>query len=345
MGHALGWSQEYFRYVRPTVAEALTFWRAVARHIPHPELRAQALSSLATKHFHCEGGAIYGIPSRDPDGRLIRFIIPYQTLCDYLDTVTDRGPSRDPANLRLLHQSLLAAVRPDEPLRDYYALHPFQDDGGYIAELVRACQTALGSLPGFSALQPWVEPFARRYIDLQVFKHGPPDTRVPLLTDWAARHGARQYGLSWGEMAAAAGSTLGIFALLHHALESSPDLSQANALVSLYFPWLAALHILLDYFVDQEEDREAGDLNFVSDYRSLDEAAARLSWLSRQVQIRTKALPDGTFHAFIAQGLLGFYLADPKVGRPPGAHARRILAHAGPLAIGLYLAALVGRHP
>ena len=35
-----------------------------------------------------------------------------------------------------------------------------------------------------------------------------------------------------------------------------------------YFPYVQGLHILLDYFIDQEEDRIGGDLNFCSYYEN-----------------------------------------------------------------------------
>jgi tetraprenyl-beta-curcumene synthase len=345
MGSALTWSREYFGYVRPAVREALNTWHVHAAAIPHPVLRAQALSSLTSKHFHCEGGAIYAVPSRDPEGHLFRFIIPYQTLCDYLDTVTDRGPSQDPENLRLLHQSLWAAVNPGCPTQDFYALHPHQDDGGYIARLIDATQHALVTLPGFEAVKPWIEQLVARYIDLQVLKHGPPTHRVSLLSHWAQAHHASSYHLSWWEFSAAAGSTLGIFALLNQAQEAHPHPDRVEAIFRLYFPWMGALHILLDYFVDQEEDRVGGDLNFVSYYDTTKDAIARMAWLCQRTQRNLAALDDAGFHRFVAQGLVGFYLSDRKIGRPPPRPARQLLYHSGLRSIGIYLAALLGRSP
>ena len=35
-----------------------------------------------------------------------------------------------------------------------------------------------------------------------------------------------------------------------------------------YFPGVSAIHILLDYFIDQAEDREHGELNFMACYPS-----------------------------------------------------------------------------
>lgn len=339
------WGREYFGEVRPHVVRGLEPLRLRAMAIPHPELRAQALSSLDTKQFHCEGGGVFGGSSRDPSGFLLDFLLPYQTLCDYLDTVTDRGPSTAPDNLRLLHQSLLDAVVPEAGLQNYYALHPHQDDGGYVADLITRCHTALAHFPGYDAVRSSMTRLISLYIDLQVFKHGPLEERVPRLEDWWARECPAHLGLFWWEFAAATGSTLGLFALLNLAARPHPAAREVDALTSLYFPWVGALHILLDYFVDQEEDLSGGDLNFVTYYATPAEAVARIRAIYRECLQKAQTLPDASFHRYVSRGLLGFYLSDPKMRKNPSAHACRLLVSGGSVSLGVYLAALVGRSP
>lgn len=338
------WGQEYFRYVRPAVVSGLAPLKSLADRIPHPDLRQQALSSLNTKQFHCEGGGVFAGPSRDAQGLLFQFLLPYQTLCDYLDTVTDRGPSTDSANLRQLHQSLLDAVRPGGEYQSYYALHPHQNDGGYAQALVGAARSALTKFPGFTVVQPAMERLVRLYIDLQVYKHGPPTEREPRLTDWHHQHADLAPGLAWWEFSAAAGSTLGLFALLNLAVDPHPDRHTVDAVWQLYFPWVGALHILLDYYVDQDEDAEGGDLNFVSYYASPQNAVRGIRRIFRETLVRAGALPDAAFHRYIAKGLLGFYLADRKVSKRNGL-VWRLLASGGVVSLGIYGAALVGRSP
>lgn len=43
-------------HVRPDVHRYLQEWKKRAENIPDPELRRQALMSIETKAFHCEGG-------------------------------------------------------------------------------------------------------------------------------------------------------------------------------------------------------------------------------------------------------------------------------------------------
>lgn len=344
-GKAWGWAQEYFRAVRPAVIRGLQPIRERAEQIPDPTLRAGALESLATKQFHCEGGGVFAGPSRDSHQQVLAFLLPYQTLCDYLDTVTDRGPSKDPENFQALHEALLDAVHPFGPLHDYYRRHPNQDDGGYLASLVTDSRSALGSFPGLNTVAPFLVRLVNLYIDLQVFKHGPPQRRVEQLTKWYLDHHGEAWGLSWWEFSAACGSTLGLFALLNVALRPHPSTAEVTALHDLYFPWLGALHILLDYYVDQEEDRQGGDLNFIAYYPSSGQAVARIRYIYDQSMAQATLLPDRDFHQYVAKGLLGFYLSDQKLRRKPSPRTCQLLASGGAISTAIYLASLVGRAP
>ena len=44
-----------------------------------------------------------------------------------------------------------------------------------------------------------------------------------------------------------------------------------------YFPWIGALHVLLDSLIDRAADTESGHHSLVDHYASIEEAAARLS--------------------------------------------------------------------
>jgi len=87
----------------------------------------------------------------------------------------------------------------------------------------------------------------------------------------------------------------------------------ASCMASAYFPSVCALHILLDYFIDQEEDKEFGDLNFVSYYDSTREAIAGLKRFTGISLEKVRSLPEPWFHTAVIRGLLAMYLSDPKV--------------------------------
>ena len=125
-----------YREVLPRVRRYLELWQQEAETIPNSELCKQALLSIESKAFHCEGGAIYGLLVQDKIEPTIRFIIAYQTICDYLDNLCDRSTSLDPRDFRTLHQACIHALTPDANGIDYYQFREDRDDGGYLIKLV-----------------------------------------------------------------------------------------------------------------------------------------------------------------------------------------------------------------
>ena len=144
--------------------------------------------------------------------------------------------------------------RKNPPLHDYYALHPNRDDGGYLPALVDECRR-LRRLPAYAVVRDRVRRLVGLYNDLQVYKHGPLERREPALAAWFARRAGPWRDLYWWEFAAACGSTLAVFALFAAAAHRGPDPAAAAQLEEAYFPWICGLHILLDYLIDQAEDR------------------------------------------------------------------------------------------
>ncbi|WP_245850761.1 tetraprenyl-beta-curcumene synthase family protein [Paenibacillus herberti] len=303
-----------YRYVLPGVSAELEALRQRALRIPDPELQTQALASLADKRFHCQGGSVYAI--LDPNNRdlLLPLIVALQTISDYLDNLCDRSTSLDADDFRLLHRSMLDAVDPFAELTNYYALRKEQDDGGYLHHLVRTCQKQVRQLPGYAAAQPEVSRLVSLYGDLQVYKHIHKDLREDKLLDWWEQHKEEYPELRWNEFAAATGSTLGMFALFTAAADPGLTPERASAVRKCYFPYVCSLHILLDYLIDQEEDRVGGDLNFCNYYSDTEEAAQRMGMIVERAREDIRHLPDPGFHRLIVEGLLALYLSDPKVG-------------------------------
>ncbi|HEY9764175.1 MAG TPA: DUF2600 family protein, partial [Trichocoleus sp.] len=135
--------------VLPTVRKYLEGWKKQAQAIPNLELRRQALASINTKAFHCEGGSLYGLLAKEHWQEAIRFIVAYQTISDYLDNLCDRSTSQDSEDFRALHESILHALSPDAESTNYYRARPDQDDGGYLQKLVSTCQEVLRAIPNY----------------------------------------------------------------------------------------------------------------------------------------------------------------------------------------------------
>lgn len=298
----------------PKVAKELKKWERVALACPDQQLRQLALSSLRQKKFHCQGGSIFAAWAKAPcREELIKAIVALQTVSDYLDNLCDRAGVQDEAGFRQLHRAFTDALSPGAGSADYYSCYPYREDGGYLSSLVYSCQSAISTLPSYLPVRETVLELARSYCLLQVFKHLNPVLREEYLTNWLKPCLAgfnRQ--IFWWELAAATGSTLGIFALLALAARPGLPADDAARINSVYFPWIGGLHILLDYFIDQEEDRKAGDLNFVRYYAGSGQILQRLKFFLEQSLTGARNLPDPFFHYLVVKGLLAMYLSDPK---------------------------------
>ncbi|MGG1518377.1 tetraprenyl-beta-curcumene synthase family protein [Paenibacillus oryzisoli] len=302
-----------YRYILPEVSEQLKGWQSRADAIPDAELRTQALASIASKKFHCQGGAVYAAAHLSMRHILIPLIVAFQTISDYLDNLCDRSTSLDPQDFRQLHQSMLDAVDPAKPIHDYYAYREEKEDGGYLTDLVRKCQICIAQMPSYAKVADQVREFVGLYCDLQVYKHIRKDLREIELQQWWNLHHHQHRQIGWNEFAAATGSTLGMFMLFLSACD--PDLrdDQVEAIREAYFPYVCGLHILLDYLIDQEEDIEGGDLNFCTYYDSLDTTVERIAFIVEEARSKILFLEHPRFHRMIIEGLLALYLSDPKV--------------------------------
>ncbi|MCQ4087010.1 tetraprenyl-beta-curcumene synthase family protein [Saccharibacillus sp. JS10] len=304
-----------YKFALPGVKKELGGWRERAARIPDPELRTQALASIADKEFHCQGGSVYAAINSDKKDVLIPLIVALQTISDYLDNLCDRSTSLDPEDFRLLHKSMLDAVDPSAQPENYYRFRDEQEDGGYLNALVTTCQENIRQLPGYVHAQPYVRLLVSLYGDLQVYKHIAPELREPSLTTWRQEHAELAPELYWNEFSAATGSTLGMFMLFAGASRDDFDAEAAKLVYTSYFPYVCGLHIMLDYLIDQEEDRIGGDLNFCNYYDSSEDMLRRVEEIVNGARRDVAALPHAPFHRMVIEGLIALYLSDPKVSQ------------------------------
>ncbi len=311
---------QVYRNVLPKVHEELNHWKEKAKRIPDRELRKQALASIETKTFHCEGGSILALLALHKKNEAIRFIVAYQTISDYLDNLCDRSTSLDPHDFRSLHRAMHHALTPGAERVNYYQFRNEQDDGGYLASLIKTCQTIVAQLPHQLEIEPYTHELADYYCDLQVHKHVEVTEREQRLVEWHGQHTENLPAMSWYEFSACAGSTLGVFCLVSYALRDNVPRDLFGKVVASYFPWVQGLHILLDYFIDQQEDIEGGDLNFCFYYKDDEHLKTRFTHFIKQAKNSVKQLPDAKFHQMINDGMLGIYLADKKVHKQKNVH-------------------------
>jgi tetraprenyl-beta-curcumene synthase len=334
-----------YRKIFPAVHHELAYWRGRANQIPNPELRKQALASIGSKAFHCEGGAILALMANEHYKKAVKFIVAYQTISDYLDNLCDRSTSLDPNDFRTLHQSMKDALSKNALSGNYYRLREDQDDGNYLNDLVETCRSFFQELAHYDVIKDYLEELCQYYCDLQVHKHVISDERVPRLKEWFQGFQDSLPKMEWYEFSACSGSTLGIFCLISYAMREDFQEKDATHIRNGYFPYIQGLHILLDYFIDQEEDRIGGDLNFCFYYENQEKLFKRLKHFVIEADRYTEELPHKKFHQLINRGLLGVYLSDEKVRKQKNVRklAKEIIKTGGGISYFFYINGLTYR--
>lgn len=118
--------------------------------------------------------------------------------------------------------------------------------------------------------------------------------------------------MRWWETAASGGSSLGVHVTIAAAADAEIDQAQVDALERAYFPWIGALHSMLDQLIDVEEDAQAGQNNLIELYGSTQEAAARMGMLAERALECARALEPRHRHELIVAAMASFYLAAPE---------------------------------
>jgi tetraprenyl-beta-curcumene synthase len=337
--HPITLMSKVYREVFPSVHRELKYWNQQANVIPNVELRHQALASIQEKQFHCEGGGIFALLSGEHRDEAIRFIVAYQTISDYLDNLCDRSTSLDPKDFEALHDSMMTALTIGKPHQPYYRFRTDQNDGGYLENLVEMCQQSLEKMTHYDEIQPYLLKLCQYYSDLQIHKHVIKEERVDRLINWHELHRKDLPSMEWYEFSACSGSTLGIFCLVSYAFRKDFLPEHATMIFQGYFPYIQGLHILLDYFIDQEEDQLEGDLNFCSYYQSPEDLFIRIQHFLEEADTHTQNLPNENFHRMINRGLLGVYLSDEKVNRQKEVRklARKVMKFGGKISLFFYM--------
>jgi tetraprenyl-beta-curcumene synthase len=333
LGATFAWAAvSYWTGVFPRVARHLARWRRSAAEIGDPEMRRLVEASLA-KHTNVEGAAAFAAfaPWRSRSEATLG-TSAFQAAYNLLDILGEQ-PSPDPiADGRRLHEALLYALDPLAARQDWYELHPLREDDGYLDGLLEECRGAVRGLPSFAAVAPAARRAAERIVAFQSFNLSEAQGDHEALERWARDATPAGSGLEWWETAAAAGSSLGVHVLIGAAAREQVGELEVAALGDAYFPWIGALHSLLDNLVDEHEDAAAGHRSFVGYYSSQEQMAERLSWLAERAMDAAEALPHGARHRVIVAALIGNYLSAPEA-RLAGTRAlsQRVLAATGPL--------------
>jgi tetraprenyl-beta-curcumene synthase len=316
----------------PAVAREVNAWQARAKEIPDLLLREDALSALARKRTHTDGAAMFSTIPRARDLRLLRVLVAFEIMVDFLDSVNERAAAAGQANGRQLHVALIDALDVNRPMSNYYRYHPWQNDGGYAQALVETCRKGCSELPSYERVrsQLIVETSHAQVLGVN---HEPESIqRDAALREWAEKICGRPNDLTWFELTAAASSTLTIHALLALAAEPTWNPLDVRAVRDVYFPWASAANTMLDSYVDQDEDTARGDHSYISHYETPRIALERTRWLIQHSLTEARALPNGERHALIIASMIAMYLSKDSA-RTSGMNATTasLVAAGGPL--------------
>ncbi len=309
-------------------------WRAQAEQIPDPRIRDDALRALDHKRPNTDGAALlWTIPTRRCP-KLLRLLVAYEIMGDFLDSTVERGIEAGICDGRQLHLALVEAIDLQRPLSDYYSEHPWRDDGGYLCGLVEACRVGCALLPSYASVRPLLIR-AAMLAQVQGLNHESDLVlRQMVLEAWALREGNAGSGLGWYETAGAASAWLTVLALMAVAAEPFPAENQAVEVFLAYFPWIALAATLLDSYDDLVDDDCTGAYSYLAAYGSFEFAVRRIDQLVRRATMEARALRHGERHAVIVASMVALYLSKDSV-RGPGisGSSETILQSAGSLAV------------
>jgi tetraprenyl-beta-curcumene synthase len=310
-------------------------WRTQAEQIPNPRIRHDALVALEHKRPNTDGAALlWTIPTRRSP-RLLRLLVAYEIMGDFLDSTVERGIEAGASDGCQLHLALVEAIDLQRPLSDYYNEHPWRDDGGYLDGLVKACRSGCALLPSYMNVRPLLIR-AATLAQVQGLNHESDLVlRQLVLEAWASREGNAGSGLGWYETAGAASAWLTVLALMAVAAEPLPAENQAYEVFLAYFPWIALAATLLDSYDDLVDDRRVGAYSYLAAYGSFEFAVSRIDQLVRRATVEARALRHGgERHAVIVASMVALYLSKDSVCGPGiGDSSKMILRSAGPLAV------------
>jgi tetraprenyl-beta-curcumene synthase len=305
----LGWG---LRLVRRELAG----WRARAEVIKDPVLREHAVGSLMRKRTLVDGAAFYWTLPDRRDPELLRLLVAFQVLADLLDELSERGDD-GPADLM---RAFSEAVDLDTPAGSH-------DE--YMMALIETCRAGCAALPRYPVIQPLLTAHARQAGALALHHIADPDARAGALRRFAATEFGAPSQATWFEQTAGGASALTIIVLLAMAADPQTTEQDLHAAVAVYSPWVAALSMMLDSYVDQHDDRASGHVSFVGYYGDADAVVQRIAFLIDHSLRGLAGLRDGERHLLISAAMTAMFLSRASARSEELAAGTRALTVAG----------------
>lgn len=311
------------------VRRELRHWRMLAASIPDPALRLAAVGSLDDKRYYTDGAALFWVLPRRRSRELLALLTTYQTIANYLDYASEAGAARRGGCGESLMMALVDAVDVGGPVHDYYADHPWRDDGGYLRALVQRCRAACAALPRYDVARASLLREARRGRALELCHDPDPRRRDAALQRLATEDLNAVAGAAWFEVAGSATSLLGVIAVLALAADETTTAQDLDAALAVYVPWVGALSLMLDGYVDQADDAVTGSWSAVAYYPDPAVASERIVALMRTALDGVAGLRRGERHTVVIAAMIAMYLTSADATAEPLAACTRGLRQAG----------------
>lgn len=308
--------------------------------IPDIGIRCDALGALSQKRPHLDGAALFWTLPRCRNLGLLRLLVTYELILEFLDNMNERAAHAGLINGRQLHLALVEALDPDVSISDYYRHHPWREDGGYLRALVEACRRHCMTLVSYPRVRPLVIREAYR-AQVLALNHDPnPYCRDIALRRWVAQEFPGERQADWFEFSGAATAPLTIHMLLALAAEPTCSDSEISEACTVYFPGLSLIATMLDSYVDQIQDMANNDHSYIAHYPTADYATRRISELITQSIREARALCNGQRHVVIAACMIAMYLSSDNAQALNRRQASKELACAGGVCTRLLLPVL-----
>ncbi len=307
-------------------------WRALADAIPDPALREDAREAIDHKRANIDGAVLFSTIAQRRSTDLLRALVAFEVLADYLDCTSERGAYVGVHNGQQLHRALIDALDAGRPVADYYRFHPWHDDGGFVAALVQTCRVACARLPSYDAARPFSVCAATLAQVLALNHDEDPHRRDELLHSWAATHFPGNGALAWFEHTGAASAWLTVLALLALAADEKRSAQDARAILNAYLPWISLAGTLLDSYGDQEVNADNGAHLYVAHYSNADVMTRRIGEVVNRALTAATGLRHGARHRVLVSAMAAMYLTKDSVWAPAWRrHTRALIRAAGPL--------------
>jgi tetraprenyl-beta-curcumene synthase len=307
----LGWG---LRLVR----RELRTWHALAARIDDPVLREQAVGSLTRKRTLVDGAAFYWTLPARRDPELLRLLVAFQVLADLLDERSEHAAGSSGEPMRAFGDAIVLDTAPGA----YDA---------YTMALVQTCRSGCAALPGYALIGPLLAPLAHQAGALELHHLPDPVQRAARLERFAADAFAPAGDATWFEQTAGGASALSIIVLLALAADPRTTRRDVDAALAVYSPWVAALSMMLDSWVDQADDRASGHVSFVGYYGCTDAAVQRVALLIDRSLRELATLRDGERHVLITAAMIAMFLSRDVNGPELRAGTQTLVTAGGPL--------------